>query len=126
MRDVQRNAEMIAIVDDDESVRSAIHSVLSSAGMTPRTFASAEDFLSSGQQDETACLILDIKMPGMNGLELQRRLVESDSQIPIIFVTASDDDNVRTQAMRDGAVAFLVKPFDNEILIASARAALDT
>lgn len=126
MGNAQHSSEMIAIVDDDESVRNAIHGVLSSEGLTPRTFASAEEFLASGQQNETACMILDIKMPGMSGLELQKHLAESGSSIPVIFITASEDPKLRTQALLNGAVAFLNKPFDNEVLIASARAALDT
>lgn len=126
MGNAQHNSEVIAIVDDDESVRNAIHGVLSSEGLTPLAFASAEEFLASGQQNQTACMILDIKMPGMSGLELQKHLAESDCRIPIIFVTASEDPKFRTQALLNGAVAYLNKPFDNEVLIASARAALDT
>jgi len=122
----QPNTEVIAVVDDDESVRCAIHGVLNSAGLTARTFASAEDFLRSEQLSETACMILDIRMPGMSGLELQQRLQKTGWSIPIIFITACDDAKTKSQALSGGAVAFLVKPFDNDILIAKARAALET
>ena len=86
--DVQCKTQVIAIVDDDESVRSAIHGLLKSAGLKTQLFASAEEFLQSGQYSETACLISDIRMPGMSGLELQARLAEEDCRIPIIFITA--------------------------------------
>jgi FixJ family two-component response regulator len=123
---VQRETQLIVIVDDDESARCAIHGVLKSVGLTARSFASAEEFLASGQQSETKCLISDIRMPGMNGLELQARLAEQDFRIPIIFITSYGDTTTRTQAMRGGAVGFLGKPFDDEILIESVRSALES
>lgn len=122
----QPNPETVAIVDDDESIRTALYSVLGSAGMTARSFASAEEFLGSAQLSETACIILDIRMPGMSGLELQQQLTETGWRIPIIFITASEDTKIKSQALNGGAVAFLVKPFDNDVLIANARAALET
>ncbi len=124
--DDQRKTQLTAIVDDDESVRSAIHGLLKSVGLKTRSFASAEEFLLSGQQSETACLISDIRMPGMSGLELQARLAEEDCRIPIIFITAFADTRTRMQAMRAGAVEFLGKPFDDEVLLDSVRAALET
>src|SRR5271167_213726 len=124
--DVQHKTQLIAIVDDDESVRSAIHGLLKSVGLQARSFASAEEFLRSGQYSETACLISDIRMPGMSGLELQARLAEEDCRIPIIFITAYGDTRMRMQAMRAGAVEFLGKPFDDEVLLERVRAALET
>ena len=124
--DERRKTQLIAIVDDDESARSAIHGVLKSVGLNTRSFASAEEFLESGQQSETACLITDIRMPGMSGLELQARLAEENFRIPVIFITAYGDTRMRTQAMRAGAIMFLGKPFDDEVLLESVRAALKT
>jgi FixJ family two-component response regulator len=121
---IQCDTPLIAIVDDDESVRSAVHGVLKSVGLTTRSFASAEEFLRSGHQSETACLITDIQMPGMSGLELQAMLAEEELRIPIIFITAYGDAKTRTQAMRAGAVEFLGKPFDDEVLLESVRTAL--
>jgi FixJ family two-component response regulator len=122
----QRKTQMIAIVDDDESVRSAVYGVLKSVGLTSRSFASAEEFLASGQQSETACLIIDIRMPGISGLDLQARLAEGDRRIPIIFITSYGDRKMRMQAMAAGAIDFLRKPFEDEALIKSVRAALET
>jgi FixJ family two-component response regulator len=126
MKPMQPNARSIAIVDDDEDVRKAVHGVLRSAGLLPRSFASAEAFLGSGQRSETACLIADIQMPGMNGLDLQARLAEDGSRIPIIFITAYGDTRTRTRAMNAGALDFLEKPFDDNILLERIRTALET
>jgi FixJ family two-component response regulator len=123
---IQRKTQSISIVDDDESVRTAVHGVLKSVGLKARSFASAEEFLRSGHQSETACLITDIQMPGMSGLELQAALAEEDCRIPIIFITAYGDANTRTQAMRAGAVEFLGKPFDDDVLLESVRTALES
>jgi len=116
--------QLIAIVDDDESVRSAIHGVLKSVGLNSRTFASAEEFLAFGQRQQTACLITDIRMPGMSGLELQARLAEEQCRVPIIFVTAYGDTKMRTQALSGGAMLFLGKPFDDAVLLQSVRSVL--
>lgn len=124
--EVQCKTQMIAIVDDDESVRSAIHGLLKSAGLKTQLFASAEEFLRSGQHGETACLISDIRMPGMSGLELQAKLAEEECCIPIIFITAYGDTRMRMQALRAGAVEFLGKPFDDQTLLDTVRAALET
>jgi FixJ family two-component response regulator len=126
MERVQPKAQSIAIVDDDEDVRRAVHAVLKSAGLLPRSFASAEEFLGSRERDDTACLIADIEMPGMNGLELQARLVEDGSRIPIIFITAYGDTRTRTRAMNAGALDFLEKPFDDNVLLDRIRVALET
>ena len=115
---------MVAVVEDDESYRGALQRLLKSAGFQVRSFASAEDFLDSGQQHETACLIADIRMPGMSGLDLQAKLYADHCPIPIIFITAHGDEQMRLQAMRGGAVKVLGKPFDCAILLESLRVAL--
>jgi FixJ family two-component response regulator len=120
----QKQTKLVAIVDDDDSVRSTLQELLRSAGFPSRGFESAEAFLGSGDQQETACLITDIRMPGMSGLELQARLNAERCKIPTIFITAHGDEEMRFQALRAGAVEFLPKPFDDEALIESVRAAL--
>ena len=120
----QEKANLVAIVDDDESVRSALQGLMKAEGLPARAFASAEEFLSSGQQHNTACLITDIRMPGMSGLDLQARLNSEHRRIPIIFITAHGDTNMRMQALRAGAVEFLAKPFSDDVLLDHVRAAL--
>ena len=115
---------MVAIIEDDESYRVAVRRLLKSAGFSARSFASAEDFLNSGEQRETGCLIADIRMPGMSGLDLQSKLNSDHCPIPTIFITAHGDEKMRLQAMRGGAVKFLAKPFDGEVLIEAVRVAL--
>ena len=115
---------LISIVDDDESVREATTSLLKSNGFRTEVFASAEDFLASRYLVETKCLILDVQMPGMNGLELQRRLASDHRSIPIIFISAQNNPAVRKQAARSGAIDFLPKPFSEEALLRAVRAAL--
>jgi len=117
--------KMVAVVDDDESFRGALQRLLKSAGFPAQSFASAEDFLKSGQQDDTGCLITDIRMPGMSGLELQSKLNSDHCPIPTIFITAHGDEKMRLQAMRGGAVKFLTKPFDGETLLEAVRVALE-
>jgi FixJ family two-component response regulator len=124
MKPMQPMARSIAIVDDDEDVRKAVHSVLKSAGLLPRSFASAEEFLHSAERISTACLISDIAMPGMTGLDLQARLAEDGWPIPIIFITAYGDDRTRLRAMKAGALDFLQKPFDDDVLLERIRAIL--
>ena len=119
-----RAPKTVAVVEDDESYRLAIQRLLKSAGFSVQTFACAEDFLDSGWQRETGCLIADIRMPGMSGLDLQAKLNADHCPIPIIFVTAHGDEKMRLQAMRGGAVKFLSKPFDAAILLEGVRAAL--
>jgi FixJ family two-component response regulator len=124
---MSRNTDnkLVAIVDDDDSVRGTLKELLRAAGFISRTFESAEDFLESGDQQETACLITDIRMPGMSGLELQARLNAEKCRIPTIFITAHGDEEMRFRALRAGAVEFLSKPFDDEVLVESVRAALN-
>jgi FixJ family two-component response regulator len=117
--------KFVAIVDDDDEVRDALQGLLRSAGLCSQTFESAEAFLGSGHQRETGCLITDIRMPGMSGLQLQARLNAECCRIPTIFITAHGDEEMRFQALRAGAVEFLQKPFDDELLVESVRAALD-
>jgi FixJ family two-component response regulator len=117
---------MVAVVEDDESYRGALQRLLKSAGLSVLAFASAEDFLNSGQQRETGCLIADIRMPGMSGLDLQARLNNEQCPIPTIFITAHGEEKLRLQAMRGGAVKFLAKPFDGTILLEAVRVALDS
>jgi FixJ family two-component response regulator len=119
----EKRAKMVAVVEDDESYRAALQRLLKSAGFQVRSFASAEDFLNSGQQHETACLIADIRMPRMSGLDLQAKLNADHCPIPIIFITAHGDEQMRLQAMRGGAVKFLGKPFDCAILLESVQEA---
>ena len=118
--------DLVVIVDDDESVRVAVHGVLRSVGLKAQAFSSAEEYLASGTPDRTGCLVTDVQMPGMTGLELQARLAEDDYRIPIIFITAYGNARMRAQAMRAGAVEFLGKPFNDDVLLESIRAALET
>ena len=122
----RREKKLVAIVDDDESVRSALQGLMKAVGLPARAFASAEEFLDSGQREETGCLITDIRMPGMSGLELQATLNADHTRIPIIFITAHGDEKMRMQALRAGAVEFVAKPFDDEALVVSVRAALES
>jgi FixJ family two-component response regulator len=120
----ERKEKLVAIIEDDESYRVAVQRLLKSAGLAVQSFGSAEAFLNSGQQHETGCLISDIRMPGMSGLELQSKLNSNHCPIPTIFITAHGDEKMRLQAMRGGAVKFLAKPFDGETLLEAVRVAL--
>ena len=115
--------QLVAIVDDDRSVQSALKDLMESAGLSAQCFGSAEEFLEWSQRNQTACLIADISMPGMSGLELQAKLTAEGSSIPIIFITAHGDGKIKTQAIKAGAVEFLSKPFDNEVLLEHVQAA---
>ena len=112
------------VVDDDESVSKALKRLMKSAGIKARSLSSAEDFLNQGCHNVPGCLILDVRMPGMNGLELQEKLVKSGSTMPIIFMSAHEDAPAREQAMKAGAIAFLKKPFEDQILIEKINSAL--
>jgi FixJ family two-component response regulator len=122
----QESTKLVAIVDDDDLMRSALQGLLKAVGLPAQAFASAEEFLQSGQQCQTACLIADIRMPGMSGLELQAKLNAEHCKIPTIFITAHGDAKMRMQALRAGAVEFMAKPFDDEVLLESVRAALES
>ena len=119
-------SKLVAIVDDDDSMRSALQGLLKSAELSAQSYASAEEFLNSGQQQQVACLIADIRMPGMSGLELQAKLNAQRCRIPIIFITAHGDEKMRLQALRAGAAEFMAKPFNDEVLLESIRAALES
>ncbi len=117
---------LISVVDDDESVRESIQSLLRSVGFAVKVFASAEEFLKSDCLRDTCCLILDVRMPGMSGIELHHRLVASHSEVPVIFITAhGSDKETRSRAIRDGAVDYLSKPFSEDALLKAVRKALD-
>ncbi len=116
---------LIYIVDDDRSVRKSLKRLMKSAGLKAETLASAQDFLKSGYQDKTGCLILDVRMPGLSGLELQKQLAASGSKIPIIFITAHEDEKTYNAAMDAGAVAFLQKPFDDRTLLDAIHLAFE-
>ena len=115
---------IIAIVDDDEALREALGSVLKAAGFLTNTFASAEEFLDSPNRRNTTCLILDVRLPGMSGIELQRRLLDANSPVPIIFVTAHGDAALRDLVMKAGAAGFLNKPVRSDTLLKEINAAL--
>jgi FixJ family two-component response regulator len=116
---------VISIIDDDASVRIGANNLLRSHGYTVHTFASAEEFLRSGHRDSTSCVIADIQMPAMNGIELQRFLVAQGARVPFIFITAFPDESVRAQALKAGALCFLTKPFDGPTLIRCLDTALE-
>jgi FixJ family two-component response regulator len=115
---------LISIVDDDDAVRNSLDDLIRSIGFRTQGFPSAEAFLSSNHACDTACLILDVRMPGMNGLDLQRQIVAANWRIPIIFITSHADDDARARALEAGAVAFLYKPFREEELLNAIDAAL--
>ncbi len=119
-----KNPLLVSVVDDDESVRESLPDLLKEFGLTSRTFSSAKEFLASEDLSQTRCLILDIAMPGMSGLELQRELERRRMQIPIIFITGKQDDAVRSRAMEGGAVQCLFKPFSDTALLDALNAAL--
>ena len=119
------NDALISIVDDDESVRAALKSLIDSVGLHAEVFASAEEFLRSRFLSQTDCLIADVRMPGMGGLELQDQLKASNAPIPIIFISAHDDGDARARGLRAGAVDFLQKPFSEDSLLRAISAGLD-
>jgi FixJ family two-component response regulator len=115
---------MVVIVEDDESYRVAVARLLKSADFSVQSFACAEDFLRSGRQHDAGCLIADIRLPGMSGLDLHAKLNADHYPIPTIFVTAHGDEDLRLRAMRAGAVTFLTKPFNGDTLLEAVRVAL--
>jgi FixJ family two-component response regulator len=122
---MRQNSRLVAIVDDDESVQRALQDLIESDGLSALCFGSAEQFLDSEARSKAACLIADIQMPGMSGLELQAKLKAERCRIPVIFITAHGDTGMRIIAMREGAVEFLSKPFDDAVLLGIVHAALD-
>jgi FixJ family two-component response regulator len=119
------NLSLISVVDDDDSVRESLQCLIRSFGFAVEAFASAEEFLNSYSLPDTRCLILDVRMPGMNGLELQRRLAASHRETPVIFITAHGDEAARSQALKNGAVDYLLKPFREDALLHAIHAALN-
>ena len=124
MNSLGKDIGVIAIVDDDEPLREALGSVLQAAGFAVANFGSAEDFLNSFDRENTACLILDVRLPGISGIELQRRIHEAGYSMPIIFVTAHGDDRLRDLLLKAGASAFLTKPVRSGVLLKEIRAAV--
>jgi len=115
---------IIYIVDDDESVRRAMKRLFSSIGIDAQTFASGREFLDADYRDQNACLIVDVKMPGMSGLELQKKLVAKGTKIPVVFITAFDTEEIRSEAKKTGAAGYFRKPVDDQALLDSIKWAL--
>jgi FixJ family two-component response regulator len=115
---------LVAIVDDDDLFRRSAERLVGSAGFRVETFSSAEEFLERGDLAGTACAVLDVRLPGLTGLELQHRLISAPRPMPIVFVSAHDEAVVRAKALRAGAIAFLEKPFDDRALIDALRRAI--
>jgi FixJ family two-component response regulator len=116
---------LVSVVDDDESVRESLPDLLLEFGFAAQAFSSAEEFLASSSIDNTECLILDMAMPGMSGLELQRQLALRGSDIPIVFITANTDETIRAIALDRGAIDYLFKPFSEVALLAALNAAFE-
>lgn len=121
-----QGSKLIAIIDDDESMQDSLRDLIESGGFEARCFGSARAFLESDVHRRAAWLIIDIRMPKMSGLELQACLKQKKCNVPIIFITAYDDVEIRAQAMKDGAVEFLAKPFDHRLLLKMLRGTLDS
>jgi FixJ family two-component response regulator len=119
-----KHTPLIAVVDDDQSVRDALENLMSSVGFEVKLFASAEAFLDSETQLETDCAVLDFCLPGISGLELQRRLAADGQNIPVVIITAQGDEKAQAEAVAAGAIAFLRKPFKEEVLLTAIDAAL--
>jgi len=121
-----QTSKLIAIIDDNESMQDSLSDLVESRGFEAQSFGSAKAFLDSDLHGRAACLIVDIRMPKMSGLELQAILKQEGCNIPIIFITAYDDAEIRAEAMKEGAVEFLAKPFDYQLLLKKLRCTLDT
>lgn len=121
---MQTSESTIFVVDDDPSMRNAIRNLLRSAGLEPQLFASAEEFLEADRPDVPGCLILDVRLPGLSGLDLQRHLSISNTDVPIIFITAHGNDQMSVRAIQEGAVAFLTKPFRDQDLLDAIQIAV--
>jgi two-component system response regulator FixJ len=121
----ERNTGIVSIVDDDASLRRSVRNLLMSVGFEVQAFASAEEFLASPQRTNTGCLVLDLRMTGMDGLELLKYLAATGSRIPVVILTAHGDDEARQRALHAGAVAFLGKPFRGDALLDAVRTALN-
>jgi FixJ family two-component response regulator len=126
MTNIARDLIVVVAVDDDFRVRESIESLVESAGYAPQLFSTAEQFLNSGMLPVAACVITDVRMPGMDGIELQRRIRRERPTLPVIFISAHNNPEIRQEALADGAVDFLYKPFDPTDLLGKIRAALTT
>jgi len=118
-------APTVFVIDDDDMVRAAIQGMLKSVGLQSQTFATAQDFLRSQRPDGPSCLVLDVRLPGVNGLDFQRQLAEAGLRIPIIFITGHGDIPMSVKAMKSGAIEFLTKPFRDQDLLDAIHQALD-
>lgn len=116
---MQEQRKIVAVVEDDPSMLKGLQRLLSARGLAPEVFASAEAFLASSARERAACLVLDLQLGGMSGLELQRQLATSGSKLPIIFITAFDNEATRTRAIEAGCLAYLRKPFSAQLLFAA-------
>jgi FixJ family two-component response regulator len=116
---------LIAIVDDDRLIRRALERLLKSAGLTTKSFDSAEDYLGKGDHNGICCLILDIGLPGMSGFELHRRLATEPNRLPVVFISAHDEQEVENRATQAGAIAFLRKPFEDEALLNAVQTGIE-
>ena len=116
---------LIAIVDDDRLIRRALERLLKSAGLTAKSFDSAEDYLGEGDHNGICCLILDIGLPGMSGFELHRRLATEPNRLPVVFISAHDEQEVENKATQAGAIAFLRKPFEDEALLNAVQTGIE-
>ena len=121
---MKENSPLVCVIDDESSVRDSLTNLLRSAGLKVQSFASARDFLNDWPRETPGCLVLDVQMPGLSGLDLQRQMVAADWRIPIIFITSHADDGARARALEAGAVDFLYKPFREEELVNAIDAAL--
>ena len=117
-------SSLISVVEDDDAVRESLRRLIRSVGYAVEAFSSAEQFLNSDQFRETRCLILDVKLPGLDGLELQRQLIANRYEIPVIFITAHGDNAARVRALRNGALEYLFKPFSEEALLDAIKMSL--
>jgi FixJ family two-component response regulator len=120
----ERDGQVVSIVDDDASLRRSVRNLLTSVGFRVETFASAEAFLESIHRDNTGCVVLDLRMEGMDGLELLRHLMAAGSRIPVVILTAHGDDDLRDRALQSGAAAFLSKPFHADVLLGAVKTAM--
>ncbi len=123
---MQENKAIVYIVDDDDSVRRAIERLIHSAGMEAQTFASGGDFLKSKFRDQKACMVADVRMPGMSGLELHQKLIERGFKLPVIFITGFDTAETRSQANKIGAIGYFRKPVDDQALLDAIQWALSS
>jgi FixJ family two-component response regulator len=121
---MEKEQSVVYVVDDDAGVRQALDSLIRSVGFSVQTFASAQDFLNSKRTSVPGCLVLDVRMPGLSGLQLQSELNHQKVSIPVIFITAHPDEQVRERALSEGAVAVLGKPFNDEVLLGAIDSAV--